>query len=162
VDVRLATDALLKASHEAGLDVEGIRSGPAFARLLVTGPRSDTVLVDLGYDHRMRPAEPTPLGPALALEELGADKLLALFGRAEARDFVDVHALTARFGMGACSISARRRTAGFDPYVLATMLGNMARLPRSEFDVDDATYARLESFYRSLRAQLIQEALGNE
>ena len=40
------------------------------------------------------------LGPTLSAEELGADKLLALFDRAQARDFVDVAALVDRFGHG--------------------------------------------------------------
>ena len=49
----------------------------------------DHTEVDLCVDHRLLPAEPSALGPVLALEELAANKLLALFDRVEARDFVD-------------------------------------------------------------------------
>jgi predicted nucleotidyltransferase component of viral defense system len=35
----------------------------------------------------------------VSLEELAADKLLALFDRAQARDFLDVRALIERFGL---------------------------------------------------------------
>ncbi len=161
-DVRLATEALRHALRAAGFATEVIRSGPAFARLVVTGPDKDQVLVDLGYDHRMRPAEPTSLGPVLALDELGADKLLALFGRAEARDFVDVHALAQRLGIDRLLGLAKEKDSGFDEYVLATMLGTMPRLPRSEFEIDDVTYAALDVFYRDLRARLIANALDEE
>ncbi len=110
----------------------------------------------------MRPAEPTSLGPVLALDELGADKLLALFGRAEARDFVDVHALAQRLGIDRLLGLAKEKDSGFDEYVLATMLGTMPRLPRSEFEIDDVTYAALDVFYRDLRARLIANALDEE
>lgn len=47
--------------------------------------------------HAAAPTQPTEVGPALALDELAADNMLALFGRAEARDFVDVYRLRARY-----------------------------------------------------------------
>src|SRR6202035_4835097 len=45
--------------------------------------------VDLGADAMLLPVERGELGPILAGEELAVDKILAVFGRAEARDFVD-------------------------------------------------------------------------
>jgi len=44
------------------------------------------------------PASDTAAGPTLAPEELAGHKLLALFDRAAARDFVDVYLLAQRFG----------------------------------------------------------------
>lgn len=95
----------------------------------------------------------------LALEELGADKMLALFGRAEARDFVDVYALAQRLGVEQLLVLAREKDAGFDEYVLATMMDSIDRFTRAEFEVDDGTYARLRRFFRELRAHLIQRSL---
>uniref|UniRef100_UPI0013EFA229 nucleotidyl transferase AbiEii/AbiGii toxin family protein n=1 Tax=Protofrankia symbiont of Coriaria ruscifolia TaxID=1306542 RepID=UPI0013EFA229 len=40
----------------------------------------------------------TELGPTLTARDLAARKTLALFGRAEARDFTDVYWLSRRFG----------------------------------------------------------------
>jgi predicted nucleotidyltransferase component of viral defense system len=48
----------------------------------------------------------------LSAEELGADKLLALFDRAQARDFVDVAALVDRFGLSGSVNWQARRTLG--------------------------------------------------
>lgn len=158
-DVRLATSAFQQALRKAGFHFELVRSGPAFARLVVTDEAGAQVLVDLGYDYRMRPAEPTPIGPALSVEELGADKLLALFGRAEARDFVDVHALAQRLGTDRLLALAAEKDPGFDQYVLATMLDGMSRLARSEFEVDDETFAQMQGFFREFRARLIQQTL---
>jgi hypothetical protein len=52
--------------------------------------------VDVGIDYRALDSMPTRYGPALDLRELGADKVLAIFGRAEPRDFVDLAELTRR------------------------------------------------------------------
>ncbi len=47
----------------------------------------------------------------LSLDELAADKVLALFGRAEARDFVDVAALLPRYGwVRLCDLAAEKDT----------------------------------------------------
>ena len=53
----------------------------------------NTTLVDLAWDARLRPAQLSPYGPVLDRDELAADKVLALFGRAAPRDFVDLYRL---------------------------------------------------------------------
>ena len=82
-----------------GLEVAVRRAHGGFAHLTINGEDGEVTELDLGVDARIRPAEIGPLGPMLALEELAADKMLALFGRAQARDFVDVAALVERFGL---------------------------------------------------------------
>lgn len=157
--VRLATDALMRVLESEELGVSLIRSGPSFARLKVADRREE-VLVDLGFDHRLRPSEPGPFGQVLALEELAADKTLALFGRAEARDFVDVHALSERLGIERLLTLATEKDPGFDRYVMASMLGRFERLPPREFGLDDDGFDRLASFVREFRRQLLDEAFG--
>jgi hypothetical protein len=74
----------------------------------------------------------TLLGPTLAPLELAGRKLLALFGRAEARDFADVHVLTERFGEDALLIEARAADPGFDEQVLAQMMTTLDRFTDDE------------------------------
>ena len=65
--------------------------------------------MDLAADARIRPVDDGPLGPTLSLDELAADRLLALFDRARARDFVDVAALVERFGLGRlCELASKK------------------------------------------------------
>lgn len=81
-----------------------------FARLDVRPERGDPLGLDLAYDYRMRPTVETELGRTLHQEELAADKVLALFGRAEARDFRDVDGLVTSFGHERLlQLSARER-----------------------------------------------------
>jgi hypothetical protein len=74
-----------------------IHDSPTFCRLVVID-RDNEVLVDLAVDSPPHlPPTMTLLGPTLAPLELAGRKLLALFGRAEARDFADVSVLSERF-----------------------------------------------------------------
>lgn len=66
------------------------RDTPGFARLEVTDEAGDIVEVDLAYDARILPAQESELGWVLHPDEVAADKMLALYGRAEARDVHDV------------------------------------------------------------------------
>ena len=55
----------------------------------------------------------TEEGPVLADAELAADKVLALAGRAEVRDFVDFEGLTARFDLHELCELAASKDLGF-------------------------------------------------
>lgn len=113
--------------------METITESPGFIRLHIRSTAEETT-IDLCIDARLLPTDSTILGEALSIEELAADKLLALFSRAQARDFIDVAALTERVGGldRMCELAAAK-DAGFSRTVMAEMLGTFARLPRQEF-----------------------------
>ncbi len=103
----------------------------------------DEVLVDLAIDS---PPHATPtmtvLGPTLAPVELAGRKLLALFGRAEARDFADVYLLAQRFGKEALMQEAELLDAGFDRTILAQMIGTLGRFADDEIPLGDIPAAK--------------------
>ncbi len=102
--------------------------------------------VDLGYDARLWPVQQTPLGPAIGDDEMAADKTLALFGRAAARDFIDVHALAERYGESRLVELAGAKDLGFSGAHLADALAAFDRLDRRQFDVDDDSYRTLRDW----------------
>ncbi len=73
----------------------------------------------------------------LSLEELAADKLLALFDRAQARDFLDVRALIERFGLERMCQLASEKDRGFSRAVLVEMLGSFDRFTADELGIDE-------------------------
>jgi hypothetical protein len=141
-----AVDVLVPAVEDAlraaGLTVEHVQRSPGFARLLVERD-GEVTEVDIAADARLFPAQPGRLAPTLSGEELAVDKVLAIFGRAEARDFEDLMALEPRYGFDRLCELAADKDRGFLPEVLAEMLGHFARLRRDEFELDDARYQQL-------------------
>jgi len=90
--------------------VDPLETYPGFSRLLVNDGEQRCE-VDLAYDARIQVAESMEYGDVLSLDELAADKVLALFARAEARDFIDVAALLPRYGWPRlCGLAAEKDT----------------------------------------------------
>jgi hypothetical protein len=131
-----------EAFKEAGFSVKRVREGSGFYRLEVSHD-GDVTEVDFGADFRLLPMEQGPLGPTLAGEELAINKVLAVFGRAEARDFVDLSVLTKRYGLEQLMRRAFEKDPGFEPRVFRDMLTRFERLPRDEFEISDQGYERL-------------------
>jgi hypothetical protein len=137
--VALLALAIEAALRDSGMESKRTRDNDGFVRLAVT--RGDERCeVDLGYDARLWPLQNSRLGPVIADEELAADKTLALFGRAVARDFVDVHALAGIHGEDRLVELAVAKDAGFSTTHFAEALRAFGRLDRAQFDVDDATF----------------------
>jgi hypothetical protein len=131
-----------RALEDGGMTVRRIREAPGFFRLEVS-EHGEITEADLGADARLLPVERGELGPILAREELAIDKVLAVFGRAEARDFVDLSAVADRYGLEYLCGRALDKDRDFDPQVFRKMLDRFERLPRDEFDVPDRGYVRL-------------------
>jgi hypothetical protein len=126
--------AVDRALHDAGLVVRHVQRNHGFARLIVESGGDRTEL-DLGADARLFAAEPGRPAPMLSGEEL-ADKVLAVFGRAEARDFVDLAAIEERYGLDHLFQLAAEKDRGFTPEMFAEMAGRFSRLRQDEFEID--------------------------
>ena len=153
--------AVDRALREAGLVVHHIQENPGFARLVVESA-DDRAEVDLAADARLFPAEPGRPAPMLSGEELAVDKVLAVFGRAEARDFVDLMAVESRYGLDRLCRLAAEKDRGFTPGMFAEMLGRYDRLRSGEFGLDEATYAQLSREVERWRERAIELAQRRE
>jgi hypothetical protein len=139
-----------------GLKVQRERESPTFVRFSITDGEDATEL-DLGADARIRAAEPGPLGPMLSVEELAADKLLALFDRAAGRDFLDVAALINRFGLEAMCRLASEKDSGFSRAALIEMLGSFDRFSAEELGIDEPARRVLSRSVEQWRSELAHQ-----
>jgi hypothetical protein len=89
-----ALTAVIDAFEGDGLDVSTTVAGSGFARLQVADPEtSATAKVELGIDRRAHPPVMLAIGPVLHPDDAVANKVCALFSRAQARDYIDVDAV---------------------------------------------------------------------
>ncbi|WP_397219004.1 nucleotidyl transferase AbiEii/AbiGii toxin family protein [Nocardioides terrisoli] len=144
----------------AGTPQPGLRRRhrPRRTHVLQAGRRTgggEQTLVDLAIDSppHSRPTI-TVLGPTLAPLELAGRKLLALFGRAEARDFADVYVLAQRFGTAALIEQTQELDAGFDPGVLAQMIGTIGRFEDHEIPLVPEELPPARSFFADWASEL--------
>jgi hypothetical protein len=92
VDFAQAVDAVAAAYRRIGLDVTVEVGGSSFARLDVASG-NESAKVELGVDWRENDPVRLTVGPVLHPDDAVANKVCALFGRAEVRDYVDVDAI---------------------------------------------------------------------
>jgi Nucleotidyl transferase AbiEii toxin, Type IV TA system len=89
-----ALTTVIAAYKGDGLDVSTTAEGPGFARLQVTDPTTRaTAKVELGIDWRAHQPVTLAIGPVLHPDDAVANKVCALFSRAQARDYIDVDAV---------------------------------------------------------------------
>lgn len=149
-----ARNSLLMALDRRDWDVALIVDAPTFCRMHIRAGE-DEVLVDLAVDSP--PASPTRmtlLGPTLAPLELAGRKLLALFGRAEARDFADVYMLAERFGKAPLLQQAAVLDSGFDEHRLSQMMRSLDRFSDDEVPLSEVNLAAARAYFATWAAEL--------
>jgi hypothetical protein len=93
-DFPQAVDVVIAAYLREGLHVQTELRSASFARLDVRSA-ADSAKVELGLDWRRNEPIRLAVGPVLHVDDAVANKVCALFGRAEVRDYVDVGAILA-------------------------------------------------------------------
>jgi predicted nucleotidyltransferase component of viral defense system len=149
-----ARSALTRAAIAQGWQVDSIQDVETFCRLKITG-MEETLIVDLAVDASPLYATiTTHLGPSYAPEELAGRKTIALFDRAEARDFADVYLLAQRFGRQTLVARAAEVDGGFDNAVFASMLGTLDRFTDEEVPVQDVDVATVREYFKDWAREL--------
>lgn len=144
--VHSARDEFTAAAQARGWSVTRVREQDTLCRLLVHG--DEDLLVDLALDASPRhPATASFAGPTFSPEELAGRKLIALFDRAAARDFVDVFMLTRTFAPDMLLAQAREVDAGFNRSVLVDMISHVDRYSDRDLDLGDVDVDALRAFF---------------
>jgi Nucleotidyl transferase AbiEii toxin, Type IV TA system len=103
------------------------------------------------------PASPLDIGPVLHPDDLAADKVLALWGRARPRDFFDVAALLDRYGADRLLELAPSKDAGFTLGTFLDAIRAIARLTPDDWAEDGVSpedAERLRAVFADWLAQL--------
>jgi len=120
-DVALVAARLVDRLRGSDHLVDVHRSDATFARMTVsTGKYRRTVsVVELRRDVQLFEAVPNALGPMLSIRELAADKMLAVSGRREPRDLVDLSSLADATSLRRAVVDASAKDPDFgrDPFV---------------------------------------------
>jgi len=134
--------ALREALRREGLEIMPSDRPPRTNRFVVADPaESSACLVEVFADGgRLRSAVRLDIGPVLHPDDLAADKVLALWARAEIRDYVDVSALLRRYEAAALLRLAAAKDAGFTPETFADALDAIRR-----FEPEDWTAAGVDA-----------------
>jgi predicted nucleotidyltransferase component of viral defense system len=154
-----AVDGVVDTLSASGYTITVARRTEQFARMHVRTDAGQQVDIDMGMD--WREAEPVTLdvGPVLSIVDAIGNKVSALYGRAEARDFFDVDAIRASGHYTDAQLieAASERDPGFEAGVFATQLERVNRLTvddLKEYGVDAAELEAMKHRLLSWAAEL--------
>lgn len=133
-DITQAVDVVIAAYVREGLRVETELQSASSARLDVRSA-AESAKVELGLDWRKNEPVRLAVGPVLHVDDAVANKVCALFGRAEVRDYVDVDAILAsgRYTENELLDLAADHDPGFNQSWFAEALAAIDRLPNNLF-----------------------------
>jgi Nucleotidyl transferase AbiEii toxin, Type IV TA system len=129
-----AVDVVIAAYLREGFRVDTELRSTSFARLNVTA-MAESAKVELGLDWRQYEPIQLEVGPVLHADDAVANKVCALFGRAEVRDYIDVDAIvtSGRYTQDELLALAKDHDPGFGQSLFAEALAAIDRLPDSLF-----------------------------
>lgn len=152
-DVPRARDEFVAAATARGWTVEPVQEAETFSRLRVHG-RED-LIVDIALDSPPgHPPAASIAGPTFAPEELAGRKVIALFDRAAARDFIDVFTLGRRFAKAELLERAAETDPGFDTEVFADMIDSLARYSDTDLALGVVDIDNMREFFRAWAEEL--------
>jgi predicted nucleotidyltransferase component of viral defense system len=153
VSVSRALDQFLDAIEQQNWDYELLSHANDFARVRVIG--SAELVVDLAIDVAPKfPVAQTLVGPVFSPLELAGRKLLALFDRAEARDFVDVYVLSKKFGNQKIFDAATQIEVSLNKPILARMMNALDRFSDDELPIDHSEVGALRKYFANWANEL--------
>lgn len=145
-DVATASAAFRAAAHLRGWNVETLRVSDTFVRLRVKG--EGQLLLDIALDSPPGlPSMMSILGPTFAPDELAARKLLALFGRALPRDFVDVYRVTRSRSESDLVELTRTIDPGLDEPQLALAMSQLTKYSDTQLDIEPELVDDLRAYF---------------
>jgi hypothetical protein len=152
-EVGQVRDEFVAAAAQRGWQVERTSDADTFCRLLVHG--AEDLIVDLALESTPgRPASASFVGPTFDPEELAGRKVIALFDRAAARDFVDVYQLANTFAKDTLLERAAEVDVGFEPNLLADMFSYLERYTDADLTLIDVDVAAMREFFARWRDDL--------
>jgi len=152
-DVATVSRIFELAAAREGWGTKPLRRSEHFVRLKVEGP--ETIAIDFCTDTQATlPVVHTSVGPTYSGPELGGRKMLALFSRAEARDFVDVFELARVFGKETLFARAKRLDAGFGRQPFCEAVQRLAIYDDFELPIDQTIVGELRRFFQAWTDEL--------
>lgn len=150
-DFPAAVQAVVTALEQHGYHVSTAMTGDTFARLLVSPPDgNEPDKLEMSADWRAHPPVLLDIGPVLHPDDAVANKMCALFGRALARDFLDIDAAvtSARYTRERLLELAGNADSGFDAAMFADALAALGQITDDAFAEYEVTSEHIDALRR--------------
>ena len=161
----LARQELRGLAAQMHASVTSILSTPTFQRYELVRSGSEPVRIDLVRDVDFQFGQHQFFGTVIvdSLENIGANKVSAIFGRTESKDFVDLYfMLQSGQDLPTLIEDAKQKDSGLSDFWLAGMLRKVETLTRLPVMLKPLELDTLKTFYLSLTDVLLRRIKPND
>lgn len=156
------TTILSEVVNDLGATVEFRRTFPTFVECFVTDTAGERVKLDFAFDSPYR-LLPTETDPEYGIQvdnvvDLSSNKLAALFGRIEAKDFVDVYFICRELmPFPELYRHASQKHVGMTNYWLAIAMRNVVKVQLLPRMIKPLSLPDMQAFFLGLAEGLMEE-----
>ncbi|MCD6521286.1 nucleotidyl transferase AbiEii/AbiGii toxin family protein [Candidatus Calescamantes bacterium] len=153
---------------ERGFEVERKRSIHSFVELLVSF-KNETTIIHFAQDSpfRLEPVKEHPEYPGVKIDsfqDISANKILALFGRALPRDFLDIYFISQKIEKDSLLNLARKKDPGFDLYWFGIALEQIHRYTSETFEMHlllkKVSFLQIRNFFEEWQKEIFSQLKG--
>lgn len=168
--IQLISRKLLQSLEKKGIKVEMVRNFKSFVEMITRrGSESMKVQIALDSPYRLERTKEIDGVRVDSLIDIAAGKMLALFGRAAERDFVDIYFLIkeGKLNLDELINKASEKDPGMDKYYLAIAFEQVRELPDTSEELKlkllkPLDVKELKRLFIEKAVQLIDEARKGE
>lgn len=168
--IQLISRKLLHSLEKKGIKVEMVRNFKSFVEMITSrGNESMKIQIALDSPYRLERTKEIDGLIVDSLMDIATGKLLALFGRAAERDFVDIYFLIkeGKFNLDELINKASEKDPGMDKYYLAIAFEQVRELPDTSEELKlrllkPLDVKELKRLFIEKAVQLIDEARKGE
>lgn len=155
VELRAIPNLMKEAAKGVGQPLEAVQASPGFMRFQV----GEGLKVDVVADTEFRVGAPELVGEFMvdSLKNIAVNKVCAILGRLEAKDFVDLYGILkeGRLDIFELLELGREKDGGLDPFVWASLLGDVTKMGPLPSMIQSMERKDLERFFLGLRDKIL-------
>ena len=158
-DFFLVNRTVLGILHTLDLQIVSQAATDTFIQYIVVDPAGTSLKVDLVKDVPVHFGDPTILAGVRvdSLENIGSNKVLAVFGRTDAKDFIDLYWIlqNSTLTFEALFEQAREKDLGLSELYLAYALQNIGKIRLFPRMLQPLPWDEIRTFFETLARQLL-------
>jgi predicted nucleotidyltransferase component of viral defense system len=149
--------SLMEDFKKQGHDVEQIKKSPSFYRYLV----DKTLKVDFVADVGFRVGIPECVGPFMvdSLKNIAVNKLCAILGRLESKDYVDLYFILQqkKYDIMELMVLAQNKDAGLEPFIWSSIIADVQKLAILPRMIKPVEMRDIKTFFLQLRDFILDQ-----
>lgn len=155
VDLQPVPALMRAAAHQAQVSVESVQTSPGFMRFLI----GEELKVDVVADVEFRVGSPELIEDYMvdSLKNIAVNKVCAVLGRLDAKDYVDLY-----FLLNECDLDifellelGHKKDGGLQPFIWASVIADVKELTVLPRMIRPVTLEQLQSYFLGLRDRIL-------